>query len=95
MVNVTETTTKDIIFCHECDHLHYREPIPVGTKANCSYCGSLLYRHVPNSIDHSLALYVSALLLIIIANSFPFLSLELGGRQVDSLLFSSSWVCIF
>jgi paraquat-inducible protein A len=31
-------------------------------------------------------------MLFLIANSFPFLSLELGGRQVDSLLISSSWV---
>lgn len=89
---MTNTRVPDIICCHECGLLHRREPIPVGAKASCSVCGSLLYRHVPDSVDRSLALYITALLLFIIANSFPFLSLELGGRQVDSLLVSSAWV---
>ena len=81
----------NIIACHECDHLHYYEPIPVGARANCQYCGNLLYRHIPNSIDRSLALYIAALILFIIANSFPFLSLELGGREVGNILASSGW----
>lgn len=64
----------------------------MSAKASCSFCGNLLYRHVPDSVDRSLALYFTALLLFVIANSFPFLSLELSGKQVDSLLFSSGWV---
>ena len=81
----------EIIACHECDHLHHYELIPVGAKANCLHCGNLLYRHVPDSLNRSLALYLAALLLFIIANSFPFLSLELGGRVVENILFSSGW----
>ena len=79
----------EMIACHECDHLHYYKVIPVGAKASCQFCGSLLYRHVTDSADKSLALYLSALILFIIANTFPFLSLELGGRQVDNTLISS------
>ncbi len=78
-----------MIACHECDHLHYYEVIPVGAKASCQFCGNLLYRHVADSVDKSLALYVTALLLFIITNAFPFLSLELAGRQVDNTLISS------
>jgi len=81
----------EIIACHECDHLHYYELIPVGAKANCLHCGNLLYRHVPDSLNRSLALYFTALILFIIANTFPFLSLELGGRVVENILFSSGW----
>jgi paraquat-inducible protein A len=81
----------EIIACHECDHLHHYEQIPVGAKANCLHCGNLLYRHVPDSLNRSLALYLTALFLFIIANSFPFLSLELGGRVVENILFSSGW----
>ena len=83
--------TGEIIACHECDQLYRYELIPSGAKANCQYCGNLLYRHVPNSLDRSLALYLTALILFIIANTFPFLTLELGGREVNSVLFSSSW----
>ena len=81
----------EIIACHECDHLHHYELIPVGAKANCLHCGNLLYRHVPNSLNRSLALYITALILFVVANTFPFLSLELGGRVVENILFSSGW----
>jgi len=69
---------EELIACHECDHLHCAEPVPVGAKANCKHCGSLLYRHIPDSLDRSLALYLTALILFVLANSFPFLSLEFG-----------------
>ena len=80
-----------IIACQECDHFYSYEAIPVGAKANCQHCGNLLYRSIPDSINRSLALYLTALILFLIANIFPFLSLELGGRIVDNLLFSSGW----
>ena len=81
----------EIIACHECDHFYFYELIPAGAKANCQQCGSLLYRHIPDSLNRSLALYFTALILFLIANSFPFLSLELGGRVVENILFSSGW----
>ncbi len=88
---MTASKAGEIIACHECDHLHYYELIPKGAKACCRYCGHLLYRHVPDSVNRSLALYITALLLLIIANAFPFLSLELGGREVENILFSGGW----
>jgi paraquat-inducible protein A len=80
-----------IIACRECDHFHTYESIPAGAKASCQHCGSILYRHIPDSLDRSLALYFTALVLFLIANLFPFLSLELGGRVVENILFSSGW----
>ena len=81
----------EIIACHECDHFYFYELIPAGAKAKCQQCGSLLYRHIPDSLNRSLALYFTALILFLIANAFPFLSLELGGRVVENILFSSGW----
>ena len=81
----------EIIACRECDHFYFYELIPAGAKAKCQQCGSLLYRHIPDSLNRSLALYLTALILFLIANAFPFLSLELGGRVVENILFSSGW----
>ena len=81
----------EILACHECDHFYFYELIPAGAKAKCQQCGSLLYRHIPDSLNRSLALYFTALILFLIANAFPFLSLELGGRVVENILFSSGW----
>jgi len=88
---MAESLAGEIIACHECDHFYYYKLIPAGAKANCQHCGGLLYRHIPDSLTRSLALYISALILFIIANAFPFLSLELGGRVVENILFSSGW----
>jgi paraquat-inducible protein A len=88
---MNDSRTGEIIACHECDHFYYFELIPVGAKANCQHCGNMLYRHIPDSLNRSLALYITALILFIIANVFPFLSLELGGRVVENILFSSGW----
>ena len=81
----------EILACHECDLLHRYAPIAAGAKASCHRCGAFLYRHVQDSLDRSLALYVAALLLFILANVFPFLSLTLGGRVEDNVLLSSAW----
>lgn len=77
-----------IIACHECDHLYRYEPIVSSGKANCQRCGALLYRYVPDNLDYGIALYLTALMLFIIANTFPFLSLELGGRVEQNILLS-------
>ena len=80
-----------LVACHECDHLHQSIPLPAGGKAVCSRCGALLYRNITNSVDKSLALYLAALILLIIANSFPFLSLKLSGRIEENILLSGAW----
>ena len=81
----------NVIACHECDHLHHFKAIPEGAKALCTYCGNFLYRHVARSVDIALALYITSFILFIITNTFPFLALELGGRQVDNILLSGGW----
>ncbi|MDQ6970312.1 MAG: paraquat-inducible protein A [Mariprofundus sp.] len=77
-----------LIACHECDALHHLQALPEQCEAYCANCDALLYRHVgEQSIHRSLALHLTALLLFIIANSFPFMSLKLAGRvQTDMLL---------
>ena len=88
---MADSLVGEIIACHECDQLYCYELIPVGAKANCQHCGNILYRHIPDSLNRSLALYFTALILFMIANVYPFLSLELGGRVVENVLFSSGW----
>ena len=79
-----------LIACHECDHLHQSTLIIAGAKALCTHCGSLLYRYASHGIDKTLALYLSAFMLMIIANSFPFLSLQIGGRAEHNILISGA-----
>lgn len=78
----------EVIVCHECDGLHWHRRIPAGGRADCRTCGATLYRAIPDSLDRSLALFASALVLLLIANSFPFLALEFGGRVESNRLIS-------
>ena len=77
-----------LIACHECDKVHRVKPLPKGGVAKCIRCGAVLYRDKPNSLDRTLALTLAALILFITANIYPFLALELEGREQVTLLFT-------
>jgi paraquat-inducible protein A len=74
--------------CRECDLLHRITPLPPGGKALCTRCAAPLYRHVPDSLDRASALYLAALMLWVMANAFPFVSLKVGGRVEDNVMLS-------
>ncbi len=70
----------ELVACHECDALYRRESLAPGARANCSRCGALLYRNIAGGVDRALALTLASLILLLIANFFPFLALKVGGR---------------
>jgi paraquat-inducible protein A len=77
-----------LIACPECDCVHRIVGVPARARAFCRRCGSLLYRNMPRSLDHSAALYLAAMILFVIANTFPFVALQYGDRTEPSLLIS-------
>jgi paraquat-inducible protein A len=74
-----------LVACHDCDLINQ---LPDGVAATlvCARCGAVLHRHKPNSIDRSLALTLAALVLFIIALSFPFLAMKSGGFVQETKL---------
>jgi len=77
-----------LFVCHECDLLQRIASVPEGATARCGRCGALLWKHTRNSIDRTLALSVTALVLFVIANAFPFLSLKSGSIVQQTTLLS-------
>ncbi|MEL0027900.1 MAG: paraquat-inducible protein A, partial [Perlucidibaca sp.] len=75
-----------LIACHECDLLHRKVALSPGAVARCGRCGCTLYRHHPGRTDHYLALVVGALIVLVIANAFPIITLELQGYRHGSTL---------
>jgi len=67
-----------VVACHDCDLLN-QLPDGAETTLVCARCGAVLYRYKPDSIDRSLALTLGALILYVIALSFPFLAMKSGG----------------
>ena len=82
--------TQTLIACHECDLIHRVQPLPENSKARCRRCGALLYAHFPKTIDWSLALAITGLVLLVIANIYPFLSLESQGTILETTLITGT-----
>ncbi|MBV1878343.1 MAG: paraquat-inducible protein A [Pseudomonadales bacterium] len=82
---------KQLVACHECDAVYTRVVLHAGAKALCSRCGYELYRHISESLEKSLALYITTLICMLIANVFPFLAMKTAGLYEQSLVVSSGW----
>lgn len=77
-----------LVACHECDLLNRVPKQPVGGAARCRRCGAVLHRCIPNSLDRTLALTFSGLILFLIANSFPLLVFKLKTQETRMTLLS-------
>jgi len=78
--------------CHECDLL-VRETDRQETSrysALCPRCNALLYRHNRHSLEHTLALAGACLVLLIVANSFPVIGLNIQGQRIDTTVFGAA-----
>lgn len=90
---VTEPTAPDgsLVACGECDLL---QRIPTdgrrGTVA-CVRCGAVLRRSTTHGTDRTLALVLAAVPLLVLANSFPLLEVELGGRSSATTLIETAF----
>jgi len=65
--------------CHECDLLVALPALQGGLNAECPRCGHVLVRRHHHPAQRSLALAVSALTVLLLAVSFPFISFQVRG----------------
>jgi paraquat-inducible protein A len=77
--------------CHDCGLLHRVRPLADGDAATCTRCGAVLYRQRADSIERTITLTLAALILFIIAHSFPFMTFKLEGRADTSTLLTGAW----
>jgi len=91
----TQTLTaipENWIACKDCDLLLERLEAPPGDKALCPRCANPLYQPRHNSIEHTLALAITGLLLFIPANLLPVMSLGLIGQETSTTIYQGSLV---
>ncbi len=83
-------TAPALVACLECDLLHRRTPLARGGEALCTRCGALLYqRRRRDANERALALTIAAMLLFVLANVFPIMSMEVQGLRSASTLFGA------
>jgi len=77
------------VACHECDLLQREIPLPPGRAALCAQCGAKLYRNTSKSIDHTLALSLTAAIVFILANAYPIIGLQIQSTRNDTSIISA------
>lgn len=85
----------DILFiCHECDALQKVPAMEPGNVATCLCCGSTLFRCPRGGTEAPLALFISSLILFLIANIYPIMKLEIAGIERETTLIGSALIFI-
>jgi paraquat-inducible protein A len=78
--------TERLVGCPECDLL-VRLPLPApGDTATCPRCQFTLASGVPGRFRRPLAFAVTALILMVISGTFPFLSINAAGLESSMTL---------
>jgi len=80
-----------LIACHECDALQRVSELPPGRIARCVCCGARLYANPRGGIDTPLALTISSLILFLVANVFPLVTLNIAGQSQQTTLSGATW----
>lgn len=89
----TDPVSPEVIACHECDLLLESVPLSVvRSRAECPRCGARLYAFYRDRIEKILALTLAALVLMIAANAFPIVGLNIQGNYTETTLFDA--VCL-
>lgn len=75
-----------VIACHECDLLQREIDLPPGRVARCTRCGAKLYRSAHKNPDKTVAFALTATVLLILANVYPIVGLDIQGTRNDTTL---------
>ena len=80
--------------CHECDALQHVRDIEPGNVATCVCCGSTLFKNPVGGVEKSLALIMASMILFIVANLYPIMTLNIEGIERNATLTDSALIFI-
>ncbi len=83
-----EPNLDELIICRRCETLQKRVELPKKKVAKCIECNEVLYRNIEDSFNKGLAFSITSLILFIIANSFPIITVLITG-QINALTIPS------
>ena len=86
-----ESDSSTLVVCHECDILQQVKRLPPGAVARCVCCGARLYGNPRGGLDVPLALVISTLVMYVVANAYPLMTLKIAGLSQGTTLSGASW----
>jgi paraquat-inducible protein A len=78
----------ELAVCTYCDTVHRRADLPGRSSARCVRCDAPLY-HATTDLPAMLAVTVTALIALIIANAFPLITLTSAGQRTQATLWAA------
>jgi paraquat-inducible protein A len=85
MQATSEAPAGGTVVCKVCGQAHAQgAPLPAGTIARCTRCGSILAKRTPYSLHLTAAFALSALILYWPANLFPIMRMEMYGATTEN-----------
>ena len=79
----------ELIICEYCDAVYRKTALSRHQREICGRCGGVIARHVALSIQQRLALSITAAVLLLFANLYPVMSINLQGVSNSATLFDS------
>jgi len=83
------TQSLPLIACPYCDLVQREVRPPERGSARCCRCESVLYSARRDSAERTLAFTLAAAVLLLVANAFPIIELEVQGQRHASTLFGA------
>jgi len=80
---------RDLIVCEHCDSVYRRRKLARGDVADCQVCGAVLERHQWLGVESQFALIAAALIVFVIANVSPIVTLGLSGMTAATTLWGA------
>ena len=81
----------ETIACPDCDLLQRLPELPPGGKARCSRCGYIVATRAADPLDRPLAFTMTALIVLIIANTAPLMRLSAVGRHASTTIIGGAY----
>ena len=82
----TAPTASVLAACPDCDLLQRVSTLPPGSRACCARCGHVLMARAADPITKPLALSVTALIVLVIANVMPMMGMSVMGRHASTTI---------
>ncbi|HET7267544.1 MAG TPA: paraquat-inducible protein A [Oleiagrimonas sp.] len=83
------TDASSLVICEHCDAVYRRRLLACGERAMCVRCGAVLYRHQRLGVNSVLALSVTGLIVLLIANLAPIVTIAVSGVSHTTTLWGA------
>lgn len=82
---------RDWLLCHECGELQKVVAISAENEMVCFNCNAVLHSGQARQLEVAAALSVTALVLFVLSNALPFLTLEVGAQSQTATILDGFW----